>query len=65
MTRTYAILEVSPEAYQEIREKLAAAGYEDQFHGNVIDMHGIAVKAEPYVWERPGFTAARKGEGKY
>jgi len=50
VTHTYAILEVSPVAYEEIRKKLADAGYEDQFidegdgDGIVIDMHGIALK---------------------
>lgn len=48
---TYAILKVSPETYQEIRDKLAAAGYQHAFHdddgdGEVIDMHGIALQAE-------------------
>lgn len=47
-THTYAILRVSAAAYQEIRRLLADAGYEDQFHedsnhGEVIDMHGIAL----------------------
>lgn len=50
-THTYAILEVSPKAYEEVRKKLAAAGYADQFlddaeHAEVIDMHGIALAAE-------------------
>lgn len=48
-THTYAILEISPAAYDEIRSKLGAAGYESQFHEDdgqeVIDMHGIAVRA--------------------
>jgi hypothetical protein len=51
MTHTYAILNVSPEAYREIREKLEAAGYDGQFHdrenGEVIDMHGIALQQHP------------------
>lgn len=47
-TYTYALLEVSPAAYEEIKTKLEAAGYADQFHeqddGKVaIDMHGIAL----------------------
>lgn len=51
-TYTYAILEVSHAAYIEIKGKLEAAGYQDQFHddrdgdGVVIDMHGIALKDE-------------------
>lgn len=50
MTYTYAILEISRAAYEEIRAKLEAAGYQHAFHKDdgepVIDMHGIAVKAE-------------------
>lgn len=47
-THTYAILEVSETAYEEIKAKLEAAGYqhafhEDREHGVVIDMHGIAL----------------------
>lgn len=46
-THTFAMLDLSPEAFAEIREKLRAAGYEDQFHeidGRLaIDMHGIAI----------------------
>lgn len=49
-TRTYAILEVPPEIYAWIREKLADAGYEHAFHdhsidGEVIDMNGLALRA--------------------
>lgn len=48
MTHTYAILGISSAAYQEIKEKLEAAGHDHVFHddGNkvVIDMHGIALK---------------------
>lgn len=52
MTYTYVILEVSRPAYDEIKQKLAAAGYSDQFHdegsdfGVVIDMHGLALAVE-------------------
>ena len=50
MTYTYALLLVSHEAYDEIRAKLAEAGYEHAFdqtdEGEVIDMHGIALRAE-------------------
>lgn len=49
MSYTYAICEVTPEAYAEVRAKLVAAGYDDQFHRDdqreVIDMHGIALRA--------------------
>jgi hypothetical protein len=56
VTYTYATLEVSQACYDEIKAKLEAAGYQDQFHkgtgaarGHVlIDMHGIAlVTKEP------------------
>jgi hypothetical protein len=47
ITHTYAILELSKDAFDEIRSKLITAGYEDQFNEqdgpSVIDMHGIAV----------------------
>ncbi len=47
MTYTYAILDVSPEAHQEIHVKLKAAGYQRALHEDgVIDMHGIALRAE-------------------
>lgn len=50
MTHTYAILPVSPDTYAEIRGKLDSAGYSSQFHdknddAEVIDMHGIALRA--------------------
>lgn len=51
MTYTYAILEVSTAAFEEIAGKLRAAGYDQAFHdeddGVVIDMHGIALIAVP------------------
>ena len=51
MTHTYVILELSPAAWQEISDKMRDAGYSHAFHddtehGEVIDMHGIAVAAE-------------------
>lgn len=51
-THTYAILEISKPAFDEIKAKFEAAGYPypDQIHktdgGLLIDMHGIAVRAE-------------------
>jgi hypothetical protein len=50
-THTYAILDVSKAAYDEIKQKLEAAGYQHALHddrdgdGVVIDMHGIALKS--------------------
>lgn len=51
-TRTYAILELSAGAYEEIKGKLLAAGYQhalhqDRTHGLVLDMDGIAIAEEP------------------
>lgn len=43
-TYTYAELEVSPEAYDEIAAKLKAAGYDHAFMSDgAIDMHGIGL----------------------
>lgn len=53
VTHTYAILDLSPAAYDEIAEKLRAAGYDHSFHeDNIIDMHGIAVKKKETNDER-------------
>lgn len=51
-THTYAVLEVSREAFMEIACKLAVADYEHAFHcgsdgRSVIDMHGIAITPTP------------------
>lgn len=47
MTHTYAIMEVSQKAYDEIRGKLEAAGYSDQIdQDGSLDMHGIALAVE-------------------
>jgi hypothetical protein len=55
-TYTYVILDLSPEAYREIAEKLRAAGYDQAFHESdgrtVIDMHGIAVGQEDVAVDR-------------
>ena len=50
-THTYVILELSQSSYNEIHGKLKAAGYEHAFNEHdgrpVVDMHGIAVAADP------------------
>ena len=53
MTRTYAMLELSEAAYEEIKAKLEQAGYQHAFKDNpnapaspTIDMHGIAIRPE-------------------
>ena len=45
MTHTYAILEVSAPTFREIKGRLEASGYAHAFHDDVIDLHGIALKA--------------------
>jgi hypothetical protein len=61
MSHTYAILEVSPAAFEEIEQKLRNAGYHHVFDTDgfdtdgrmvVIDMHGIALKREGVLVER-------------
>lgn len=53
MSYTYVIMHLSPSAYEEIAEKMRAAGYGHAFHEprnrseTVIDMHGLAVAAGP------------------
>lgn len=51
MTYTYAILDVSKAAYDEIRALLDAAGYTQAFHEDggrsIIDLHGIALAVAP------------------
>lgn len=44
-THTYAELDVSKAAFDEIATKLRNAGYDDVFldGGDTIDMHGIAL----------------------
>jgi hypothetical protein len=50
MTYTYVVLELSPESYKEIRQKLLDAGYANMFdfvnNREVIDMRGIALMKE-------------------
>lgn len=43
MTHTFATLQVSAEAYDEIAGKLKSAGYDHAFVDDVIDMHGIGL----------------------
>lgn len=48
-THTYSVLDISASAYEEIRDLLKDAGYHHAIiskeRGEVIDMHGIAVRA--------------------
>jgi hypothetical protein len=59
MTHTYALLQISATAYEEIAQRLRAAGYAHAFGDEgELDMHGIAlVRGEPVAprvcrWER-------------
>ena len=49
MSYSYAVLEVSKEAFDEIAHRLYQAGYSHAFHREdgevVIDMQGIAIKS--------------------
>jgi hypothetical protein len=42
-TYTYAEMEVTAAAYDEIAGKLRAAGYDHAFNDGAIDMHGIGL----------------------
>lgn len=54
MSHTYALLELSYKAYQEIFEKMKAAGYDHAFgYDGEIDMHGIAIIQTPIVQQSP------------
>ena len=60
MSHTYAVLEVSHEAFAEIKAKLEAAGYSDQIYedrngGLLIDMHGLAIKDAGKSKTRDGY----------
>lgn len=59
-THTYAVLEVSDAAYQEIKAKLQAAGYDHAFmEDGEIDMFGIAVvSAEEVLTNAAGKNTA-------
>jgi hypothetical protein len=61
MSYTYALLEVSAAAYDEIEAKLREAGHHQAFHqdhevGVVIDMHGVALSRGP---DRPTAAVVR------
>lgn len=49
-TRSYAVLRVPKEVYEDIRRRLGKAGYSDQFFkgargDELIDMHGVALQS--------------------
>lgn len=47
-TYTYVLMDVSPDTYYEIYDKLSEAGYDHFFHSDeghiVLDLHGIALR---------------------
>lgn len=60
MTHTYAVLQISDSAFEEISKLLTKAGYTDHLHVDngapIIDMHGIALADShwsPYTDHRP------------
>lgn len=70
MSRTYAIAEVSPAVYAEVRALLVAAGYEHAIHreddGEVLDMHGIALRAiEPAPEAKSAAVALENARAAY
>ncbi|MBY3433066.1 hypothetical protein HFN89_02585 [Rhizobium laguerreae] len=62
MTHTYATLEVSIEAYDEIAQKLKDASYGHAFmEDGVIDMHGIGLlRAHPTQTPNNRFAAGKR-----
>lgn len=57
-THTYAVMEVSTRVYDEVRHRMIEASYQHALHSGdgaeVIDMHGIALRALPPEPERGG-----------
>lgn len=64
MTHTYATLPVTRDTYNEVADKLREAEYGHAFinegEGEVIDMHGIALQAQP----APAATLAERREAR-
>ena len=64
MSHTYATLEISAQAFDEIAAKLRDAGYDHAFDdgGMTIDMHGLGlVKAQPSTTPEGLFDAMDNG----
>lgn len=61
MTDTYALLDISVDAFVEIWGKLEAAGYGAQLHEEggtfVLEMHGLALRAEESMPDDPASLA--------
>lgn len=65
MTHTFAVLELSPAAYDEIAHKMREAGYGHVFMDDgAIDMHGIGVTRSMYGKHEP-VPLRREGIGMH
>ncbi len=55
MTYTYADLEISQTAFDEIKLKLANTGYLSAFESGGLDMNGIRLSRAlmPVIWDEP------------
>lgn len=62
MTHIYAILNVSPACFLEVKNLLEAADYQHAFHGDRIDMHGIALRAKDGLDSDPQTLAGCRDE---
>jgi hypothetical protein len=59
-THTYALLEISAPAFNEIAQKLKAAGYNQAFTGKAeLDMHGIGIAPDPNIKPGDDYLEAR------
>lgn len=57
-THTYALMQISPEAYREIRDRIIEAGYQHTLGSDgEIDMQGIAVISDPNMVRPSRFKA--------
>lgn len=64
MSRTYALLHLSPDAYTEIRDKLIRGGYETKLLvGGNIDMEGIAIAREVISFPPPPREVPARADG--
>lgn len=55
-TRTFATLEVPKPFYDLVAEKLRAAGYDQAFVDDAIDMHGLALVVSEETLPPPAAT---------
>ena len=67
MTYTYVTMDVSPAAYEEIKQKLLDAGYHQALHDRegrngfpALDMHGIAITCQPEPKPTPHASSSNR-----